>query len=60
MSLDAKKKTNSDLPPELANHDKALVEKIEADILQSGQPITFKDISGLKFAKQCVLESVCW
>jgi hypothetical protein len=48
------------LPPELAHCDKALVEKIEADIVHHGQSVTFDDISGLDFAKECVVELICW
>lgn len=48
------------LPEELAHCDKALVERIEAEIVHHGQPITFADISGLKAAKDCVIELICW
>jgi SpoVK/Ycf46/Vps4 family AAA+-type ATPase len=48
------------LPPELEGCDPALVEKIEADIIHTGQPITFDDIAGLEFAKKCVNELICW
>ena len=34
--------------------------KIENEIVDSGEPITFKDIAGLEDAKQTVLELVCW
>lgn len=51
---------NEDLPPELANCDKALVEKIEADIIHHGHRVTFADIAGLDFAKECVIETICW
>eukprot|EP00981_Chlorochromonas_danica_P005092 scaffold1034_cov175-Ochromonas_danica.AAC.18 len=44
------------LPEELAHCDKALVERIESEIVHHGQPITFADISGLKAAKDCVIE----
>lgn len=46
--------------PSLANCDKELVEKIEADIVHKGQAVTFDDISGLEFAKKCVTELICW
>lgn len=46
--------------PLLAHCDKELVEKIEADIIHQGQPVTFDDISGLLFAKKCVTELICW
>lgn len=51
---------NDGLPPELAHCDKILVEKIEADIIHHGQPVTFADIAGLEFAKECVIETICW
>lgn len=49
-----------ELPPELAAFDKALVERIEADIIHHGQPVRFQDIAGLEFAKKCVTELICW
>lgn len=48
------------LPPELEGYDKELVEKIIADIIDQGQPVSFSDISGLEFAKKCVTELICW
>lgn len=48
------------LPPQLAHCDKALVERIEADIIHRGQSVTFDDIAGLEFAKECVNELICW
>ena len=36
------------------------MEKVEADIIQNGAPVEFKDIAGLEFAKKCVTEMVCW
>jgi hypothetical protein len=48
------------LPPELENFDRELVDKIMADILDRGQPVSFSDISGLSFAKKCVTELICW
>jgi SpoVK/Ycf46/Vps4 family AAA+-type ATPase len=59
-SLSNKKSEESSLPQELAGLDKAIVEKIESEIIVHGQPVRFDDISGLEFAKQCVIESVCW
>ena len=53
-------KEEAQLPPELEGCDPALVEKIEADIIHTGQPITFDDIAGLEFAKKCVNELICW
>lgn len=55
-----KKPDQAPLPPELENYDRELVEKIMSDILDSGHPITFDDISGLEFAKKCVTELICW
>ena len=49
-----------ELPPELAHLDKVLVEKIEAEIVSHGQPVSFDDIAGLTFAKSCVHELICW
>lgn len=40
--------------------DKALVDRIEADIIHTGQHVTFDDISGLEFPKSCVNELICW
>ena len=36
------------------------IEKIENEIIDRGDPITFEDIAGLHFAKKCVNELVCW
>lgn len=44
----------------MAHCDKALVERIEADIIHRGQSVTFNDIAGLEFAKECVNELICW
>ena len=48
------------LPPELAHLDKALVDRIESDIVIRGQPISFDDIAGLVFVKKSVREVICW
>lgn len=53
-------KGDNPLPPELEHCDKALVEKIEAEIVHSGQVVTFDEIAGLEFAKKCVNELICW
>lgn len=50
----------SDIPEELQQYDKAIVQKIMSDIVSRGQAITFDDISGLDFAKKCVQELICW
>lgn len=57
---DGEKEKERELPPELAHLDKALVEKIENDIVVRGQKVTFSDIAGLEFAKGCVQELICW
>ena len=49
-----------DLPEELKGLDKELVDKIQNEILDSGDPVTFSDIAGLNDAKQTVREMVCW
>lgn len=53
-------KNDNPLPPELEHCDKALVEKIEAEIVHTGQVVTFDEIAGLEFAKKCVNELICW
>ena len=53
-------KSDNPLPPELEHCDKALVEKIEAEIVHTGQVVTFEEIAGLEFAKKCVNELICW
>ena len=54
--------SNNDLPVELQQFEKALVERIEADIIESGSngSTSFDDIAGLQFAKKCVQEVICW
>ncbi len=49
-----------ELPQELEGCDKALVQKIESEILHRGQQVKFSDIAGLKHAKDCVNETICW
>jgi SpoVK/Ycf46/Vps4 family AAA+-type ATPase len=48
------------LPEELQHLDKELVKKIQNEIMESGDTITFDDIAGLDDAKQTVQEVVCW
>lgn len=52
--------SEDDLPEELKRFGKELVEKIESEIMDSGDPVTFDDIAGLLDAKQTVQEVVCW
>ncbi|KAI2511305.1 AAA ATPase-like protein [Fragilaria crotonensis] len=49
-----------DLPEALRGLDKELIEKIENEILDSGETVTFDDIAGLEHAKATVQELVCW
>jgi hypothetical protein len=44
----------------LERFDKTLLDKILADIINDGAPVTFDDIAGLDFAKKCVNELICW
>lgn len=49
-----------DLPEELKGLDRELIAKIENEIVDAGESITFKDIAGLHDCKQTVMELVCW
>jgi hypothetical protein len=51
---------NDDLPEELKKYGKDLVEKIENEIMENGDSISFQDIAGLADQKQTVMEVVCW
>lgn len=48
------------MPEQLKGLDKDLVEKIQNEIMESGESVTFNDIAGLKDAKQTIFEVVCW
>ncbi|ETI31022.1 hypothetical protein, variant 1 [Phytophthora nicotianae CJ01A1] len=48
------------IDPRLKSCDPELIEKIEMEIVDNGDPITFDDIAGLQFAKKCVNELVIW
>ncbi|KAL7689381.1 putative AAA+ ATPase domain, ATPase, AAA-type, core, Vps4 oligomerization [Plasmopara halstedii] len=48
------------IDPRLKSCDPELIEKIEMEIVDKGDPITFDDIAGLQFAKRCVNELVIW
>jgi len=56
------KETSDDdeLPEALKGLDKELIEKIQNEIMESGDTVTFDDIAGLEDAKQTVQELVCW
>jgi SpoVK/Ycf46/Vps4 family AAA+-type ATPase len=49
-----------DLPEALQRFGKELVQKIENEIMDGGDPITFDDIAGLHEAKQTIQEVICW
>jgi SpoVK/Ycf46/Vps4 family AAA+-type ATPase len=51
---------DDELPEELQHLDKELVKKIQNEIMESGDMVTFDDIAGLDDAKQTVQEVVCW
>jgi hypothetical protein len=59
-SSNSNKAKDDSLPPALAQYDKQLVERIEAEIIHHGDPVTFQHISGLSFAKKTVQELICW
>lgn len=49
-----------ELPEELKKFGKELVAKIESEIMDKGERVTFKDIAGLEDAKETIQEIVCW
>ena len=51
---------DDDLPPELQRFGKELVQKIENEIMDGGDRVTFDDIAGLAAAKQTIQEVICW
>jgi fidgetin-like protein 1 len=59
-SGEKKETDDDDLPEALKGLDKELIEKIENEILDSGDTVTFDDIAGLDHAKATVQELVCW
>ena len=46
--------------PKLQTLDPVLIERIETEVLQKGDPICFDDIAGLSFAKNTIEEIVVW
>lgn len=48
------------LPEKLKGCEPALIERIENEIIDRGEHVTFDDIAGLDFAKRSVNELVCW
>lgn len=59
-SSSGRSEDEQELPEELQHLDKELVKKIEHEIMESGDTVTFDDIAGLDDAKQTVQEVVCW
>ncbi len=59
-SSSGSKSSEEELPEELKGLDKVLVDRIESDIIQNGQPVTFEQIAGLKTVKDIVQEIICW
>lgn len=51
-------KDDDELPEELRGLDKELIEKINNEIVDSGEKVTFDDIAGLKHAKDTINEIV--
>ncbi|CCI40646.1 unnamed protein product [Albugo candida] len=51
---------NEDIDPRLKSCDPELVAKIELEIVDCGERISFDDIAGLSFAKKCINELVIW
>lgn len=51
---------SSSKPKGAEDPDAPLIDRIESDIIQDGQKVTFGDIAGLTFAKKCVQEIICW
>jgi SpoVK/Ycf46/Vps4 family AAA+-type ATPase len=51
---------DEELPEALKGLDKELIEKIQNEIMESGESVSFDDIAGLADAKQTVQELVCW
>ncbi|ETW07881.1 hypothetical protein, variant 1 [Aphanomyces invadans] len=49
-----------DIDPRLKACDPELISKIEMEIVDAGDPVSFDDIAGLSFAKKCVNELVIW
>jgi hypothetical protein len=54
------KDDDEELPEELQHLEKELVHKIQNEILDNGEAVTFDDIAGLDGAKQIISEVVCW
>ena len=49
--------TEDELPEELKGCTKELIERIEHDIVDSGEKVSFRDIAGLEHAKKTVVSS---
>lgn len=57
---DGKDDDEEELPQELQHLEKELVHKIQNEILDNGEAVTFDHIAGLEDAKQVISEVVCW
>lgn len=51
---------DDELPEALKGLDKELIEKIQNEIIDAGESVSFDDIAGLADAKQIIMELVCW
>ncbi len=51
---------DADLPEQLKGLDKELVEKIQNEIMEKGESVSFGEIAGLHDVKQTIFEVVCW
>lgn len=56
----SKSEEDEELPEALKGLDKELIEKIQNEIMEAGESVSFDDIAGLDDAKQTVRELVCW
>lgn len=55
-----RKQEDEEVDPRYKNIDMKMVELIKNEIMDAGDPITWDDIAGLKFAKDMVKEIVVW
>lgn len=60
LTRNSKPEHDEELPEALKGLDKELIEKIQNEIMESGESVTFDSIAGLDDCKQTVRELVCW
>lgn len=60
VSNESQEKSSAELPERLKHCDPELVKRIEHEIMEQGQPITFEDVAGLDSAKAAIREMVIW